>query len=83
MNWLKNPDKGNLVKGTGGARKIRMKLQGKGKSSGARVIYYYVDMQGDIWFLDIYRKSIKTDLSDNNKKRIYKFIKEKIHGEFQ
>lgn len=60
-----------------------MKLQGKGKSSGARVIYYYVDMQGDIWFLDIYRKSIKTDLSDNNKKRIYKFIKEKIHGEFQ
>ena len=39
---IKNPYKGNLVKGTGGARKIRMRFQGRGKSGGARVIYYYV-----------------------------------------
>jgi hypothetical protein len=35
---LRDPFKGNLVKGTGGARKITMKLAGKGKSGGARVI---------------------------------------------
>ena len=80
---IENPYKGNLVKGTGGARKIRMKLQGRGKSSGARVIYYYVDLQGEIWFLDIYSKSIKEDLSESEKKKLYKFIKEKIHGKFQ
>jgi len=80
---IKNPYKGNLVKGTGGARKIRMKLQGRGKSGGARVIYYYVDLQGEIWFLDIYPKSVKEDLSENEKKKLYKFIKETIHGEFE
>jgi hypothetical protein len=80
---LSNPFKGDLVKGTGGARKIRMKLAGKGKSGGARVIYYFVDLQGEIWFLDIYTKSVKTDLSENEKKQLYKFIKETIHGPFE
>ena len=48
---IKNPEKGNLVKGTGGARKIRMKLYGKGKSGGARVIYYYVVTERKFDFL--------------------------------
>ncbi len=79
---IKSPFKGTLIKGTGGARKIRMKLQGKGKSGGARVIYYYVDLQGEVWLLDIYPKSVKEDISESEKKRLYKFIKEKIHGKF-
>jgi hypothetical protein len=56
---IKNPYKGNIVKGTGGARKVRMKLPGRGKSGAARVIYYYVDLQGEIWLLDLYAKSTK------------------------
>lgn len=80
---IKNPFKGNSIRGTGGARKIRMKLHGKGKSSGARVIYYYVDLQGEIWFLDIYSKSVKENISESEKRRLYKFIKEKIHGTFK
>ena len=80
---IKNPYKRNIVKGTGGARKVRMKYNGRGKSGGVRVIYYYVDLQGEIWLLDLYPKSIKKDLSTSEKKKFYKFIKEKIHGEFQ
>ena len=80
---LKNPYKGSLIKGTGGARKIRMKHLEKGKRSGFRVIYYYVDLQGEIWFLDIYLKTIQKDLSENEKKRLYNFIKESIHGPFK
>lgn len=80
---IKNSYKGNLVKGTGGARKIRIKLPVRGKSGGARVIYYYIDLQGDIWFLDIYLKSVKEDLTESEKKKLYKFIKEIIHGEFE
>ena len=80
---LANPYKGDLIKGTGGARKIRMKLAGTGKRSGARVIYYFVDLHGEIWFLDIYQKSAQKDLSEYEKKRLYKFIKEKIHGSFE
>jgi len=81
---IKNPFKGKIVKGTGGARKLRMKLSRRGgKSGGARVIYYYVDLQGEIWFLDIYLKSVKENLTENEKKKFYKFIKETIHGPFQ
>lgn len=35
------PQAGDVVPGTGGARKLRWKSQGRGKSGGARVIYYY------------------------------------------
>ena len=79
---IQNPFKGTLVKATGGARKVRMQIAGKGKSGGARIIYYYVDLQGEIWLLDIYTKSVKKDLSESDKQKLYKFIKEKIHGRF-
>ena len=35
----KNPDAGDTMKGTGGVRKLRWALDGRGKSGGARVIY--------------------------------------------
>lgn len=75
---IKNPYKGRIVQGTGGARKIRMRIRGSGKSGGARVIYYFVDLRGEVWFLDIYSKSEKTDLSELEKKKLYRFIKETI-----
>ncbi|HAJ78828.1 MAG TPA: addiction module toxin RelE, partial [Fibrobacteres bacterium] len=37
---IANPMKGSLVQGAGGARKIRMRMQERGKSGGARIIYY-------------------------------------------
>ncbi len=80
---IQNPEKGSLVKGTGGARKLRVKLPQTGKSGGARVIYYYIDLYGEIWFLDIYAKKHKESLTDTEKKKLYKFIKEKIHGSFK
>jgi hypothetical protein len=41
-----DPRKGDVIRGTGGARKIRVSLPGRGKSGGARVIYVYVEMYG-------------------------------------
>ena len=38
-----NPTAGNLIPGTGGVRKLRFAMQGRGKRGGARVIYYYLD----------------------------------------
>jgi mRNA-degrading endonuclease RelE of RelBE toxin-antitoxin system len=75
---IDNPLKGKLVPGTGGARKVRMRIKGSGKSGGARVIYYFYDMKGEIWFLDIYVKNEKADLYETDKKKLYNFIKEKI-----
>ncbi len=79
----KNPFKGDIIKGTGGARKIRMKISGRGERGGARVIYYYVELQGEIWFLDIYSKLTQKNISENQKRQLYDFIKETIHGSFE
>ena len=35
---LKNPQLGDVIEGTGGARKLRIKLGNHGKSGGARII---------------------------------------------
>ena len=78
---ISNPLKGKLVKGTGGARKVRMKVKGRGKSGGARTIYYYLDLRGEVWFLDAYLKKDKSELSESEKKKLYIFIKETINAE--
>lgn len=36
-----NPRSGDLMQGTGGLRKVRWRLEGRGKRGGARVIYFY------------------------------------------
>ena len=40
------PDKGDVISGTNGARKLRWAAGGKGKRGGARVIYYYYTAEG-------------------------------------
>jgi hypothetical protein len=46
--------------------------------SFANVIYYFYDMKGEIWFLDMYVKNEKADLYEFDKKKLYNIIKEKI-----
>jgi hypothetical protein len=36
-----NPTAGDIIKGTGGLRKMRIPLQGRGKRGGGRVIYWF------------------------------------------
>lgn len=75
---IADPQKGKIEQGTGGARKIRLKIGARGKSGGARIIYYYVDLRGEIWFLEAYLKKDKASLNDAEKKKLYCFIKEVI-----
>ncbi len=76
MELVENPIKGKLVQKTGGARKIRMAVGGKGKSGGARVIYYFQDKNNIIWMLTAYRKSEKTDLTQSEVYDIAEIIRE-------
>ncbi len=39
---VEDPERGDLIKGGGGIRKLRYAMQGRGKSGGVRVIYYWV-----------------------------------------
>lgn len=51
------PESGKIVPGSGGVRKIRWAMSGKGKSGGARVIYYFKKQDDEIWLLTIYSKN--------------------------
>jgi hypothetical protein len=54
---LQNPEAGQIVRGSGGVRKVRWAITGKGKSGGVRVIYYFKKQDDEIWLLTIYSKS--------------------------
>jgi hypothetical protein len=57
------PNAGDVIAGTGGLRKIRWTVAGKGRRGGTRVIYYHVVAQAQIRLILIYRKGIKDDLT--------------------
>jgi len=52
-----NPEAGDIVRGSGGVRKVRWSRRGTGKSGGIRVLYYTRTEAGEIWLLLIYAKS--------------------------
>ncbi|MBX9727020.1 MAG: transcriptional regulator [Rickettsiales bacterium] len=59
LQWhlLSHPDAGDMIRGSGGIRKLRWKALGKGKRGGVRVIYYWHTSQGEIWLLTLYAKN--------------------------
>lgn len=78
---LENPKLGDTISHTGGLRKIRIPMEnkGKGKRSGARVIYIDIEIKETIYFVNVYSKDEKDDLSPDEKKAfkaIVKFLKE-------
>ncbi len=56
---MANPDAGDVIKGCGGLRKIRIPGRGKGKRGGARVIYLHVPEANWVIFVDVYGKGEK------------------------
>ncbi len=52
-----SPDAGDVVRGSGGVRKVRWNRRGTGKSGGVRVMYFVRSEAGEIWLLLIYAKS--------------------------
>jgi hypothetical protein len=58
-----NPDAGEIITGTGGARKIRVAGRGKGKSGGYRVITFYAGDDIPVFLLDVYSKASRANLS--------------------
>ncbi len=73
-----NPDFGKIIKGSGGIRKIRCGVDNRGKSSGARIIYYYAVSRDKILLLDVYAKNEKENLSPNEIKILRREVEELI-----
>ena len=74
---LKNPKDGDAIQGTGGLRKIRIPMEnkGKGKRGGARVIYVDIEIKEIIYFINVYTKNEKDELSEDEKKAFKAMIK--------
>ena len=59
---------GDEIPGTGGVRKLRYAVQGKGKSGGVRAIYYFYDAVNPILALFLYGKNEQSNLTPTEKK---------------
>lgn len=73
---IKDPEAGDLIPGSGGVRKVRWRVAGRGKRGGIRVIYYARARQGQIWMLTLYAKNVMENISAN----VLRQIKDEIDG---
>ena len=73
---VENPERGDILKGGGGIRKLRHALPGRGKSGGVRAIYYWIKDDHQIYMLLIYPKSKKDNLTDQETAVLREFVKE-------
>ena len=71
---LANPQLGDVIEGTGGARKMRIQLEGRGKSGGGRVIYVDVYEKEKLHLLLAYPKSVQDDLTPEQTRQIRMLI---------
>lgn len=78
-----NPEAGNVIPGTDGVRKLRWGYQGRGKRGGARVIYYFRDLNMPLYMIAVYKKSEKETLSRAEILELKKLVNEivKAHSE--
>ncbi len=72
---ISQPDKGDIIKGTGGLRKIRMATGDQGKSGGARVIYFLATDEV-VYMVLAYPKSTKDSLTKAEKAALKKLVRQ-------
>jgi len=79
QGWiLDSPNIGEIIKGSGGCRKIRWAAKGKGKRGGIRVIYYWQKQRDQIFMLLAYSKNETSDLSRNQISILSELVKQEF-----
>jgi len=72
-----NPEAGDVIPASGGVRKLRWGVAGRGKRGGLRVIYFLRRRNDEVWMLTLYAKNV----ADNIPAKVLKKIKEAIDAE--
>jgi mRNA-degrading endonuclease RelE of RelBE toxin-antitoxin system len=78
LSLAANPEAGDVIKGSGGVRKLRWAGSGRGKRGGIRVIYYLRLQNGQIWLLTAYAKNVRDDIPA----AVLRKIKEELDGTY-
>lgn len=73
-----NPTAGAVIRDTGGVRKVRWGVAGRGKRGGVRVIYYYHSERIPLFLLTVYTKAQKADLSPAEKATMRRLVAEVV-----
>lgn len=73
-----NTTAGDLIKGTGGIRKLRWAAQGRGKSGGARIIYFFHNASIPLFLLTAYAKNVQADLSDEDRNELRQMTRDLV-----
>jgi hypothetical protein len=81
VNYLAdNPTAGDLIEGTGGVRKLRWAMEGRGKRGGARVIYFFHNVSMPLFLITAYAKNVRADLSQAERNDFRQMTKALIAG---
>jgi len=68
------PGEGDLIRSTGGVRKLRWQRGGRGKSGGVRVIYYFHSARIPLYLLTVFAKNERVDLSQAERNELAKLV---------
>jgi len=81
QQWIVQlPERGELIRGSGGCRKIRWRATSRGKRGGIRVIYYWVTEQDQILMLLAYAKNESEDLSNQQMRQLADLVKMELRS---
>ena len=77
IELMENPEAGDLIKDSGGLRKMRFAdaRRGKGKRGGLRIIYYWWSADDQFWLFAIYDKDEADDLTAAQRRTLKGLIK--------
>jgi len=70
------PEIGSVIPGSGGLRKVRWSMPGRGKRGGARVIYYWAVQPSQLLLLLMYVKNVQDDLTPTQAKILRQIVEE-------
>lgn len=78
LSLILRPDRGRLIPGSGGLRKLRWPEPGRGRRGGLRVIYCWDARAERIYFLWVYRKSRQEDLTPRQLRVVRRLAEEEL-----